>query len=265
MTQQIDTAAPLNPHRSPHLANLRVFSYNIHKGFSGGKTFTLHQMRGELHDLQPDLLFLQEVLGHHRGYRTRIPNWPDVPQSEFLAHGLWPHYAYGKNAVYTKGHHGNAILSKYPILYYENIDISYNQLEQRGLLHTVIRLSEHLPLLHAICLHLNLLEKDRMLQLQVLANRIKNTVPAGDLLIIAGDFNDWRVRATTLLHTQLEVREVFQTLHGRHARTFPSAFPRLPLDRIYYRGFAPVSAKCLRHHPWNFLSDHAAIEADLKI
>ncbi len=46
----------------------------------------------------------------------------DMPPEEldsqfaFLADEIWPHFAYGKNAIYSAGHHGNAILSKHPIL-----------------------------------------------------------------------------------------------------------------------------------------------------
>src|SRR4051812_7468381 len=96
-------------------SGLRVISYNIHKGFSSGNLkFILKKMREALRFVQPDLIFLQEVLGHHEVHSRRIKDWPDQSQFEFLAHELWPHFAYGRNAVYTNGHHGNAILSKYP-------------------------------------------------------------------------------------------------------------------------------------------------------
>ena len=43
---------------------------------------------------------------------------------EFLADTIWSQYAYGRNAVYDNGDHGNALLSKFPITHYENHDIS---------------------------------------------------------------------------------------------------------------------------------------------
>ena len=48
-------------------------------------------------------------------------------------------------------------------------------------------------------------------------------------------------------------------------RTFPAAFPLLPLDRIYQRGFAVKSAKVLKGRPWTQLSDHAPIIAELEL
>src|SRR3989338_3836062 len=112
---------------------LRVLSYNIHKGFSAGsRRFLLDAMREAIEIVHADIVLLQEVQGEHTGHLSRIPAYPSAAQFEFLADRLWPHYAYGKNAVYQHGHHGNAILSKYPILFHENIDVSTNRLESRG-------------------------------------------------------------------------------------------------------------------------------------
>src|SRR3954470_12326563 len=141
---------------------LRILSYNIHKGFSTrNKRFVLKRIREAIRDVHADLVFLQEVLGQHDAHSQKVSNWPTEPQFEFLPEELWPHYAYGRNAVYTSGHHGNAILSKFPIEYWENIDISTNRMERRGLLHSVLHLPKRKKPLHAICVHLGLLEADR--------------------------------------------------------------------------------------------------------
>ena len=47
------------------------------------------------------------------------------------------------------------------------------------------------------------------------------------------------------------------------ARTFPSGFPLLRLDRVYVRGFTVASATVLSGERWRRLSDHAPIVADL--
>ena len=48
---------------------------------------------------------------------------------------MWSDYAYGRNAVYPEGHHGNAVLSRFPIEHYENRDVSVGESEKRGLLY----------------------------------------------------------------------------------------------------------------------------------
>jgi len=248
------------------MQRLRILSYNIHKGFSGNiRKYTLGQMRDQIRKIHPDLIFLQEVHGHHSGHQKNIRKWPDGSQFEFLAENLWPHFTYGKNAIYTKGHHGNAILSKFPILYWENIDISENRFEKRGLLHTIIQISKKHPPLHAVCTHLGLFENDRKKQLDQLSHRIKKIVPNNDLLVVAGDFNDWRGKASVPLIKRTGLKEAFMECHGRYAKTFPAFFPFLTLDRIYFRGFDVLSAHCLSEPPWDSLSDHAPLNVELRV
>ncbi|MBC7692533.1 MAG: endonuclease/exonuclease/phosphatase family protein [Methylotenera sp.] len=245
---------------------LRVLSYNIHKGFStGNRNFVLKQMKQAINSVHADLVFLQEVLGHHEVHGKKVVDWPTAPQFEYLSDELWPHYAYGKNAIYTAGHHGNAILSKYPFSFFENIDISTNKLEKRGLLHGIIEIPHKKKPLHAICLHLGLIESERQIQIQQLCDRIDSLVPHDEPLVIAGDFNDWRVKVTQPLKSKAEVKEVFQELHGDHARTFPSWLPALKLDRIYVRGVSAHSAVCLTGRPWSQLSDHVALYSELTV
>ncbi|MEW5853818.1 MAG: endonuclease/exonuclease/phosphatase family protein [Myxococcota bacterium] len=243
---------------------LTVLSYNIHKGFSTrNKVFVLHSIKESIQAVHADLVFLQEVLGHHEEHGKRVLNWPTVSQFEFLADKVWPHYAYGKNAVYASGHHGNAILSKYPITFHENVDVSTSKLERRGLLHAVLEVPNHHRPLHAICIHLGLLENDRQLQIARLCERIDEIVPHDAPLVVAGDFNDWRERATSMLNKRLDVEEAFVKTRGAHARTFPSWAPFLRLDRIYYRGLDLKKADSLTGDPWRKLSDHAAVTAEL--
>jgi len=244
--------------------SLKTLSYNIHKGFSmGNRRYVLGQIKKAIQSVHADLVFLQEVQGDHKGHSERIEEWPNEPQFEYLADSIWTHYAYGKNAVYQQGHHGNAILSKYPFIAHENIDISTNRLEKRGLLHGVIQIPGLVHELHVICLHLNLLKRSRMRQISVLSQRIEEHVPADAPLIIAGDFNDWRVNLSKPLIERLNVKEAHFDLHDEHARTFPSWMPILKLDRVYYRGFRTQSAESLTCEPWRTLSDHAALYTEL--
>ncbi len=243
---------------------LKVLSYNIHKGFStGNRKFVLKRIKEAISLVHPDLVFLQEVLDHHEVHKKNVKDWPDQSQFEYLADELWPHFAYGRNAVYSHGNHGNAILSKYPFRYFENIDISTNRLESRGILHGVIEVPGRKRPFHALCLHLGLLEAERLQQVRKLCQRIESHVPHQDAFVIAGDFNDWREKVSPLLEKTLECEEAFQKTYGTHARTFPSWLPALRLDRIYYRGMTLQDAICLNGKPWSQLSDHAALMAEL--
>lgn len=243
---------------------LHVLSYNIHKGFSLSTRFVLESIRQSIRDVSADIVFLQEVLGHHDGHAKSVKGWPG-PQFEYLADEMWPHIAYGKNAVYQEGNHGNAILSKYPIVAHENIDISNNRFERRGLLHATVQWpdGEKAAPLHLLCVHLDLTQRGRDKQLERIVERVESQIPKDERLILAGDFNDWRGLATHHFEERVGLKEVFYTLHGQHARSFPSIFPMLSLDRIYVRGLTPIEAHCHADPPWSQLSDHLAIDATL--
>jgi endonuclease/exonuclease/phosphatase family metal-dependent hydrolase len=77
----------------------------------------VHELRERLRELSADIVFLQEVQGLHLGHAERHADWPSQPQHEFLAEDVWGNHAYGRNMVYDHGHHGNAILSRFPILH----------------------------------------------------------------------------------------------------------------------------------------------------
>jgi endonuclease/exonuclease/phosphatase family metal-dependent hydrolase len=243
---------------------LNIASYNIHKGLSFfNRRMVVHELKDRLKSLNADIVFLQEVQGKHAGRADRFLDWPEMPQHEFLAGGVWTDMAYGKNAVYDHGHHGNAILSRFPILRWENVDISAHIFENRGLLHCELDVPGLDQPLHAICLHLALNEKGRRKQLQQVSSHIRDLVPDKAPLILAGDFNDWRQRAPDYLAQELGLSEVFESIQGCPALSFPAALPLFALDRIYIRGFQVASARVLHGSSWRRLSDHAALTAHL--
>jgi endonuclease/exonuclease/phosphatase family metal-dependent hydrolase len=244
---------------------VRLLTYNIHKGWSLlNRQFVLERMRLLIREAEADVVFLQEVQGEHRGHARSQRDWPAEPQFEFLADTLWPHFAYGRNALYDDGHHGNAILSRFPFVTHENIDVSNNRLERRGLLHGTIAAPGWREPLHLVCLHLDLFERGRRRQAERLCERVEQHVPRAAPLVIAGDFNDWRGTVGGLLERRLGLVDAHKTLHGGHARTFPSAFPLLRLDRIYLRGLRPRAAICPDGEQWRALSDHCPLLAEVE-
>lgn len=243
------------------MSSLKILSYNIHKGFSLSQKYVLQLMREALRSTDADVVFLQEVLGHHRRLRGQIKGWPSASQFEFLADSHWHHFAYGKNAIYSGGHHGNAILSKFPIIKWSNLDISNSRLERRGLLYG--RIEHPTGPLHSLCLHLDLLPRGQRTQLELISNWIKGEIAPDEPLIIAGDFNDWSSSATASFAQDLGLKEAFFETNGQHARTFPSLMPVLRLDRIYLRQTEIQAVRCLRGDPWKSLSDHVPLFAEI--
>ena len=245
---------------------LHVVTYNIHKGFSPfNRHMVLHELREQLRGIQPDIVFLQEVQGEHWLHAERHANWPSASQAEFLADSIWQDYAYGKNAVYPEGHHGNAILSRFPITSWQNFDVSAHRFEQRGMLHSVVNIPEWGKPLHCICVHLGLFAKGRRKQIHALRDHVRRLVPEDEPLIIAGDFNDWRTEACHVLKRELHMKEAYEQIHGKPARSYPAALPVLYLDRIYVRGLNVSAALVHAGRPWSKISDHAPLSATLSL
>lgn len=234
----------------------RVLTLNAHQGFRAGfRREVLLRMRDALRRSGADLVFLQEIGA------ASVPV-PEERQYEVLADGVWTSHAYGQNAAVSGGHHGNALLSRYPIVSWRNVDASVGKAESRGFLHVVVELAGLRRSLHAVCVHLALRESHRRRQVARLLELLATDVPADAPLLVAGDFNDWREHAHRALAEIGGLVEVHAASTGRPARTFPARLPVLRLDRIYVRH--------LKHRPfpmreveWSRLSDHAPLAADI--
>ena len=259
---------------------LNIATYNIHKGVSWFRQQPrIHGIRHALDELNVDLLFLQEVQGQHTLRAARHAQWPIQGQHEFLA-GDRHQSAYGKNANYRHGHHGNALLSRFPILHSQNQDVSDHRFEERGILHCVVQMQDQT--VHCYVVHLGLFSSGRRRQTSQLISMIRDTTPDQTPLLIAGDFNDWQNHLSATLRKELGVQEVFDHLgdhivhhpavshkirhpHPKAALTFPVGAPFLALDRIYVRGMHINSAQVLQGAPWSGLSDHAPLLAALEL
>lgn len=248
------------------MKRLKILTYNIHKGFSASnQRFVLHEIKQAVVDSGADIVFLQEVYGEHNQLEQKLTNWPAHSQFEFIADSIWRHHAYAKNAIYEFGHHGNAIISKYPFVEWDNINVSLFKQASRSLLHGKIRIPGHDLNIHLICVHLGLFGFERKRQLSTLIKRIKSHVPDDEPLIVAGDFNDWLVRAKKHFHAELGISEVFKTHSGRYARSFPAWMPLLKMDRIYCRGLEVVQSRHCRGRQWRKLSDHTPLFAEFSL
>lgn len=246
---------------------LKILSYNIHKGFDwNNRNYCLQEMKHLINSSQAEIVFLQEVVGKNDNFKEK--GMVDS-QFEFLADELWPHYSYAQNALYDHGHHGNLILSKYPIENFENFNLSTNTWEKRGMLVCKINIpvSEDNPIqksLFAACLHLNLLHGGRKIQYEKIKNYINNKCLVENLpFIVAGDFNDWNQKSFLVFEEDMGMHEAHKYSNGSFARTFPSKVPILCLDRIYVKNMEIINSHVVFYD--QHLSDHLPIFCEVEI
>ena len=231
------------------LKTLRVATYNIHKGVQGlgpARRLEIHNLGHAIEQLDADIVCLQEVRKAHRLGQRHFAHWPDMPQADFLRpEGFVA--VYRTNAVTRHGEHGNALLTRWPVVGHQHEDISDHGFEQRGLLHVQVSVDQREGLLAG----------SRLRQVRRLFDFVQREVPAQAPLIVAGDFNDWARRLDRPL-AQMGLR----CHHGLPTPTFPARMPMVQLDRIYARGLRPVSSHTPHGAIWARMSDHLPLTAE---
>ena len=239
---------------------LRVATYNIHKGVQGmgpARRLEIHNLGHAVEQLDADIVCLQEVRKLNRGEAAYFQRWPDVPQAEFLAPEGYE-AIYRTNAFTKHGEHGNALLSRWPVIGHQHEDISDHRFEQRGLLHVEVDL--HGRRVHVIVVHLGLIPGSRIRQIDRLRGFIEREVPAGAPLVVAGDFNDWVLQIKRMLSGfflyEFDAPRVF---------TYPARMPLAQLDHVYVRGLTPLSLQVPRGRIWWRMSDHLPLIAEFRL
>ena len=230
---------------------LRIATYNIHKGVQGvglARRLEIHNLGLAVEQFDADIVCLQEVRKMNRNEARRFSHWPAMPQADFLAPpGYTP--IYRTNAITRHGEHGNALLTRWPVLRHQHEDMSDHRLEQRGLLHVEVQLE--FAVLHVVVVHLGLIRASRVRQLQQLVRFAQREIPPDAPLVVAGDFNDWGHWLANALGP-LGLRSA--TPHT--VPTFPSRLPLVQFDHVYARGLT-VQTQVVPSGPiWGRMSDH---------
>ncbi|MDR0458663.1 MAG: endonuclease/exonuclease/phosphatase family protein, partial [Burkholderiaceae bacterium] len=183
--------------------------------------------------------------------------WPGQPQAQFLAPEGY-NAVYCTNAVTPDGEHGNALLTRWPVVDWRHEDISDHRFEQRGLLH--VRLRVHDRMMHVIVAHFGLIPASRARQADRLKRYIAHEAPGTAPLVVAGDFNDWGTRVRRILGLG-----ALHALEGAHTYTYPARWPIVQLDHIYARGLAPDALTVPSGRIWRRMSDHLPLIADFRM
>jgi endonuclease/exonuclease/phosphatase family metal-dependent hydrolase len=242
------------------MQTLRVATYNIHKGVQGlglRRRLEIHNLGLAVEQLDADIICLQEVRKVHRREEEYFSRWPEMPQADFLAPEGYE-AVYRTNAYTRHGEHGNAMLSRWPVLAHQHEDMSDHRFEQRGLLHSEVVVNG--LALHVIVVHLGLIRASRERQAAQLDRYIAREIPADAPLIVAGDFNDWGER----VHRCFAAMGL-QTFRPARHPTFPSRLPLVQLDYVYARGLQPLRVEVPRGRIWWRMSDHLPLIAEFGV
>lgn len=237
------------------VTQFRFVTYNIRKG--KGASGRLH---GDVADLsqallphRPDLMFCQEVYhGHHK----------PVAQTSQIAEELGLSHYYEPNRTRKTGHYGNATFTHYPVETMRNHDISTNPIEKRGVLY--LRLNLHGRPVHVFNAHLGLNQRQRSVQIRRIAELIRQLAKPEEAVVLAGDFNDWNRRIDRYVTKSMGMTNAFAHLRGKESLTWHARNPVFNLDRVYLQNLRATDTRRLHGAPWDTLSDHFPLWAELE-
>jgi endonuclease/exonuclease/phosphatase family metal-dependent hydrolase len=241
-------------------ATLRVATYNIHKGVQGlgpVRRLEIHNIGHAVEQLDADIVCLQEVRKLHRREERYFTRWPELPQAEFLAPEGYA-AVYKTNATTRHGEHGNALLSRWPIVSHGHEDMSDHRFEQRGLLHVKVQVEK--KIVNVIVLHLGLIAGSRARQIEQLGRYLEREVPKREALVVAGDMNDWGAKLRPAMNA-LGLKDFL----GERLATYPARLPLTQLDYVYARGLKPIGVQIPKGRIWWRMSDHLPLIAEFRI
>ncbi len=212
---------------------MRLLTWNIHKGLgSKDRRYDPERMTTVLRHYQADLVLLQEV-------DDGVPRSGRDHQAAMLAEALgYPYWAFEPNVTLKRGRYGNATLSRHPIVFSSNVDLTFSVKKRRGALYSRVHAREdgQRSTLHIFNMHLGLSGVERRWQLRRLVEKQPMShLRQGSRVILAGDTNDWM----GMIHHGPLKDAGFTCVTGRGQRairTFPSRKPVGALDRVFVRG-----------------------------
>jgi endonuclease/exonuclease/phosphatase family metal-dependent hydrolase len=195
---------------------VRVATYNVHQCVGRDGRRDTARVASVLDDIGADVLALQEL------------QWDPSDALHLLEEfaGMLRYQAIpGPTLLQAKGHYGNALLTRLPVVRQDLIDLTVGRHEPRGAIDVVLDTGQER--LRVMATHLGLRPYERRWQMRQLLERLDRGPQCPTVLM--GDLNEWFLwgRPLRWLHAW------FGTTPA--PATVPSALPLFALDRIWVR------------------------------
>ena len=221
-----------------------LFRSNVHRCIGSDGRHRPDRVAQVLAELRADVIGLQEV-------STRSGDPADVDQVATFAEATGMHAMAGPTLVSTRGHCGNALLSRWPIRDVRTIDLSVARREPRAALDADLELGSD-PL-RVVVTHLGLRPGERSQQVGRLVQALADG-PTSVPTVILADANEWR----PLVHAVRRLRG----FGFRAVPSFPAILPLLSLDLILTRPASALREVAAHRTPLaRRASDHLPVRA----
>src|SRR5512144_1590856 len=227
---------------------LRAATWNIHGAVGADRRYAPERIVGVLNEMNADIIALQEVASRET-------------HGDFLANVKRATH-YNVVAGYLRQRRGtdfgNAVLSRYPILGVERLDLAVHRYEPRGALDVIIDIGRALPF-RVMAVHLGLRPGERREQVRRILAKVERDNPHPTLLL--GDVNEWYLWGRPLRWLHAHFRET-----PAAPPTFPSRRPIFALDRIWVSPVGSLRALACHATPLvRAASDHLPLVAEIVV
>jgi endonuclease/exonuclease/phosphatase family metal-dependent hydrolase len=209
------------------IRRIRIATYNVHKCRGLDRRTSPERIAAVIEELDADIVAIQEILNLQDGpvkYDQARSIQKNLKQYE---------WRFGENRTLHGGPYGNMTLSRLPIKFSRNYDISWRNRERRGCLRTDVLISPNV-VLHIFNVHLGTSFFERRHQSRkLLSSEVLSRQDYRGPRIVVGDFNEW-----TRGLVSRSMADAFESIDfrkfKRYGRTYPGILPLLHLDHFYY-------------------------------
>lgn len=222
---------------------VRVATYNVHSCVGNDRRYDPKRIADVILETGAEIVGLQEVAARPDLHQV-------TDQFRYLAEATGMTAMAGPNIIMRESRFGNVLLTRWPVLDVQRVDLSVAPYEPRGAV--VADLSITKRRVRVINTHLGLRVWERARQHATLGNLMADRGDAPT--VIMGDFNSWWPDLSALKH-------LGPRLARRHSpASFPAHLPFLALDRIWAMPGAflgrvrahktPLARQASDHLPW---------------
>lgn len=231
--------------------SIKLMSFNIHGGRARDGLRDIKRIVQLLDEMNIDIAVFQEV-------ETRVSRGGCNEDIQTLAGTSRPHHVISPSIMHHDGWYGNLIVSKYPVIrgLVHNLETTV-QYEPRTAVDALIETP--LGKIRVIGTHLSLSIFERRSEARNLI-RLMNAVEEKEKnqILLMGDINEWQVPSKLLKFLDSHLAPI------ACRPSFPSWFPILKLDRVWYHGSnLKISAKTLNTKAVSKLSDHLPLVVEI--
>ena len=233
---------------APPTQALTVVTWNIHGAVGTDGRYAPGRIVDVLKEINADIVALQEVASEQE-------------HGSFL-HDLERdtgfHLVAGLLRQRRGSDFGNAVLSRYPVLSVDHLDLTVGHYEPRGALDVCVDVGMPLPL-RVMATHLGLRPGERREQVRRILAAVERDNPHPTLLM--GDLNEWYLWGRPLRWLHSHFREV-----PAAPPTFPARRPVFALDRIWVSPTGSVRRLARHSTPLaRISSDHLPLIAEIEV